>query len=63
MPGDPRDERPYGLDDLIAHEKGQMRLVLLVMVLAMLYFAGQRLVGPSTTGPAPDAAPVTSSSE
>lgn len=55
------DERPYELDDLIAHEKGQMRLVLLVMVLAMLYFAGQRLMGPSQPTPAPDAAPVTSS--
>lgn len=54
------DERPYGLDDLVAHEKGQMRLVLLVMVLAMIYFAGQRLVGGSGPPRAPEAAPVTS---
>lgn len=58
MPRD--DERPYGIDDLVAHEKGQMRFVLLIMVLAMIYFAGQRFVGSAAPPPTPDAAPVTS---
>lgn len=59
MPRD--DERPYGIDDLVAHEKGQMRFVLLIMVLAMIYFAGQRVIGPDTAGPdtGPDTAPET----
>lgn len=60
MPRD--DERPYGIDDLVAHEKGQMRLVLLVMILAMIYFAGQRLAGPAREPAAPGAAPVGSGS-
>lgn len=29
-------ERPYGLDDLVAHEKRQMRLVLVVLVVAVV---------------------------
>ncbi len=67
MPRD--DERPYGIDDLVAHEKGQMRFVLLIMVLAMIYFAGQRVFGPEIgpdpgpeIAPDPGAAPVTSGS-
>jgi hypothetical protein len=59
MAAPPDDERPYSLDDLVAHEKRQMRLVLLVLLCAMLYFAGKRLLGEA---PAPDAgvAPVAS---
>lgn len=55
--GAPEDERPYTLDDLVSHEKGQMRLVLLVLIVAMIYFAGRRVaIGPEAD-PA-DVAPV-----
>jgi hypothetical protein len=43
----PGDERPYSLDDLVSHEKRQMRFILLIMLCAMLYFAGKRLFGPA----------------
>lgn len=56
------DERPYTIDDLVSHEKRQMGFVLLILVAAMVYFAGQRLVGPPDEAPRPDAAPVGSSS-
>lgn len=51
MAAPPDDERPYSLDDLVAHEKRQMRLVLLILLGAMLYFAGKRLFGDGEPGP------------
>ncbi|MCO5165571.1 MAG: hypothetical protein M9894_04270 [Planctomycetes bacterium] len=56
----PPDERPYTLDDLVSHEKRQMRLVLLVLVLAMVYFAGRRVLDLDVRepeGPAPVSSP------
>lgn len=58
-------EPAYGLDDLVAHEKGQLKLVLVVFVIALLYAVVQRLRGeapwpggerdepPAPTQPAP----------
>lgn len=57
MAAPPEDERPYSLDDLVSHEKRQMRLVLLIMLAAMLYFVGQRLFRPPAGDPG--VAPVT----
>lgn len=54
------EERPYTLDDLVSREKSQMRLVLVVMVVAMIYFAGKRVVGPETERAPGEAAPVVS---
>lgn len=45
MSAPPEDERPYTLDDLVAHEKRQTRLLLLLMLGAMLYFAGRAMLG------------------
>lgn len=58
MSAPPGDERPYTLDDLVAHEKRQTRFLLLLMLAAMLYFAGKSMLAPRA--PAPDAAPVAS---
>lgn len=35
----PEPAPPYGLDDLVAHEKRNMRLVLVVFVLAVGWYA------------------------
>lgn len=57
-PPDPHaKQQPYGLDDLVAHEKRNMRLVLVVLLLAMAYYA---LGGRPPTWGRGDAAPVTS---
>jgi hypothetical protein len=42
----PGDDEPYTVDDLVAHEKRQMRFVLVILLAAMAYFIGQRLLGP-----------------
>lgn len=46
------DERPYGLDDLVAHEKRNLRLVLAIFLAAMGWYALRGRVRP---GPDPGA--------
>jgi hypothetical protein len=52
-----RPEDDYTLDDLVAHEKGQTKLVAGFLVLAVLFFVGKRLSdGDSApTSPSPPA--------
>ncbi len=50
----------YGLDDLIAHEKGQTKLVLVLFLLALAWAVVQRLRGEDAAvpfAPDPDAPP------
>jgi hypothetical protein len=60
MTAPPDDDRPYSLDDLVAHEKRQTRFLLLLMLAAMLYFAGKTLLGSREAAPGADVAPVES---
>jgi hypothetical protein len=48
----PDEERPYTLDDLVSHEKRQMRLIALVLLVAMVVLVGRRVT--SDRAPAPD---------
>lgn len=50
-PGPPGTPEPYGLDDLVRHEKRQMGLVALLLVGAVVLTVGRRLGGPAD-GPA-----------
>ncbi len=52
-------EPQYGLDDLVAHEKGQLKLVLVVFLIALLYAVVQQLRGEAPwPGGERDTAPV-----
>lgn len=50
-PAPPR-EAAYGLDDLVAHEKRNLRLVLAVFLVAVVWYAVR---GRAPTAPPPDA--------
>ena len=56
----PDDEERFTVDDLIAHEKRQMRFVLVVLLLAVLYFAGRQLLSSEPVVEEPPALPVPS---
>lgn len=58
----PEPAPPYGLDDLVAHEKRNMRLILVVFVVAVAWYAARGRTTPiGGTSPAPAApAPVVS---
>lgn len=54
-PAPPR-EAAYGLDDLVAHEKRNMRLVLVVLLVAVAWYAVRGRAAPSgDPAPAPTA--------
>ncbi len=54
-PASPQD-RPYGLDDLVAHEKRNMRLILVVLLVAVAWYAARGRPAPSgDPAPAPTA--------
>ena len=57
----PDDAQRYTIDDLVGHEKRQMRFVLAFLVLAVLVLTGRKmLTEQSGSGPSADVAPVLS---